>query len=627
MDNLTATCPKCGNDYGSHDGKKCPPPREAPRSDFRTDGAAAQPVGVFTSIAVADIRPSPYNHRKTFTGLEELGDSIATKGLAHPIVVRPAPPPAAGKRGPKLEPTAYELVCGERRWRAAKLKGIGHLPAIVRYLDDVEVLELQLIENVQRADVHPLEEADGYHDLIERHGYTVERIVQKTGKSRSWVYGRIKLCDLVPEAREAFLGDKISTQVALALARMPNRDLMAEAVAGVLGLAGRDLDEAGIDVPGLREHGDYGNSKPEPLTNRQALAYLQRRYTLDLSLAKFPIDDRELLPDVGNCTNCVYRTGNQPDLFADVTSADVCTRPPCFERKTRAWFDASAAAAKARGVKVLPSADGIFDEYRAGDHLDNRSKYVDAKHELTHADGWTDYSKKPPTLAKALGKDLDKVPRVLVQAPSGATVELLDREAAVKMIKAAGKVELGKKASRGAADNGEAAAKKKLELRRAVCEAAVPKIASAAAAAFKADAMGDAVAWWRWLATAIVEQLGSDGTVAVAKALKIEAKRGAGGSAYDAPRRGILAEINGPAASPQALRYVIAVCLIGADQAAGSTWSPKYSDQFTAAAKRWKVDLDAIATDVAAERKSAEAAKKKPAAKAKAKAGGKAARK
>lgn len=619
---LLDTCPKCGNDYGSHDGKKCPAPRDAPRSDFRADGATAQPVGTFTSVAVADIRPSPYNHRKTFTGLEELGDSIATKGLAQPIVVRPSPPPAAGKRAPKLEPTPYELVCGERRWRAAKLKGIGHLPAIVRDLDDVEVLELQLIENIQRADVHPLEEADGYHDLIERHGYTVERIVQKTGKSRSWVYGRIKLCDLVPEAREAFLAGKISTQVALALARMPNRDLMAKAVTGVLGLAGRDLDEAGIDVPGLRDHGDYGDSKPEPLTNRQALAYLQRRYTLDLSLAKFPIDDRELLPDVGNCTNCVYRTGNQPDLFADVTSADVCTRPPCFERKTRAWFDASAAAAKARGIKVLSSSDGIFDEYRAGDHLDNRSKYVDAKHELTFADGWNDYSKKPPTLAKALGKDIDKVPRVLVQAPSGAAVELLDREAAVKMIKAAGKVELGKKPAR--ADNGEAAAKKKLELRRTVVAEAVPRIASAAAAAFKADTMDEATAWWRWLAAGVVGQLSSDDLAAVAKVLKVEPKKGSG-SNYDAPRRGILAEIESEVATPRALRYVVAVCLVGGGASAGSTWSPKYSAEFLAAAKRWKVDVDAIAADVAADRKSAEAAKKKPAAKTKA--GGKAAKK
>lgn len=565
---------------------------------------AVPPAGTFTSVAVADIRPSPYNHRKTFTGLEELGDSIATKGLAQPIVVRPSPPPPPGKRAPKLEPTAYELVCGERRWRAAKLKGIGHLPAIVRDLDDVEVLELQLIENIQRADVHPLEEADGYHDLIERHGYTVERIVQKTGKSRSWVYGRIKLCDLVPEAREAFLAGKISTQVALALARMPNPELMAEAVNGVLGLAGRDLDEAGIDVPGMREPGDYGPGSTEPLTNRQALAYLQRRYTLDLSLAKFPIDDRELLPDIGNCTNCVHRTGNQPDLFGDVTSADVCTRPPCFERKTRAWFDASAAAAKARGVKVLPSADGIFDEYRAGDHLDNRSKYVAPNHELTPSDGWTDYSKKPPTLAKALGKDLDKVPRVLVQAPSGAAVELLDREAAVKMIKAAGKVELGKKVARGSADNGEAAAKKKLELRRSVVAEAVPRIASAAAAAFKADTMDEATAWWRWLAAGVVGQLSSDDLAAVAKVLKVEPKKGSG-SNYDAPRRGILAEIESEVATPRALRYVVAVCLVGGGASAGSTWSPKYSTEFLAAAKRWKVDVDAIAADVAAERKAA----------------------
>lgn len=614
---LTATCDKCGYDLGSHDGTKCPAPKRTP----------APPVGVFTSVAVADIRPSPYNHRKTFTGLEELGDSIATKGLAQPIVVRPSPPPAAGKRAAKLEPTPYELVCGERRWRAAKLKGIGHLPAIVRDLDDVEVLELQLIENIQRADVHPLEEADGYHDLIERHGYTVDRIVAKTGKSRSWVYGRLKLCDLVLEARDAFLAGKISTQVALALARMPNPELMAEAVNGVLGLAGRDLDDAGIDVPAMRTPGEYGGGAPEPLTNRQALAYLQRRYTLDLSLAKFPTDDPKLLPDVGDCAGCVHRTGNQPDLFGDVTSADVCTRPPCFERKTRAWFDSAAVAAKARGVKVLPAAEGIFDEYRAGDVIAHASKYVDPKHELTTADGWTDWNKKAPTLAKALGKDIDKVPRVLVQAPSGAAVELLDREAAVKMIKAAGKVEIGKKAPRaGAAGSPEAEARRKLELRRAVVERVMPRIASAAASAFKADVhLEDSVAWWRWLAVAIVNQLNSDDIAAVAKTLKIDPKKG-GASNYDAPRRGILDEVNSVISTPQGLRYVIAACLVGGGAAAGSTWSPKYSTEFVDAAKRWKVDVDKAAAEVTAERKAAEtpkAAKKKPAPKA----GGKAARK
>ena len=88
------------------------------------------------------------------------------------------------------------------------------------------------------------------------YGYTVERIVHRTGKSRSWVYSRLKLCDLVAEAREAFLAGKISTQVALALARMPVPELMGEAVKGVLGLADREYDDVAISLPRIGELGD-----------------------------------------------------------------------------------------------------------------------------------------------------------------------------------------------------------------------------------------------------------------------------------------------------------------------------------------------------------------------------------
>ena len=150
--------------------------------------------------------------------------------------------------------------------------------------------------------------------------------------------------------------------------------------------------------------------------------------------------------------------------------------------------------------------------------------------------------------------------------------------------------------------------------------AAVPKIASAVAAGFKVDTVTTSVAWWRWVATGVVDLLSADGAGAAAKALKLEAKRSAAGG-YDAPRLAILAEIASDAATPQGLRYVIAVCLAGVADAAGSTYSPKHGDRFTKAAATWKVDLAAIAAEVAASTKKATAdkaagKKSKPAKKA-----------
>lgn len=616
---LLDTCPKCGSDYGSHDGTKCPAPK---RISPPLDTAGA----VFTTLAIKDIRPSPYNHRKRFVGLEELGDSIVAKGLVQPITVRRSPPPA--KKGPKLADTPYELICGERRWRAADLRGVTHLPAIVRELSDVEVLEVQLVENIQRADVHPLEEALGFHDLMEKHGYTVEKIVEKTGKTRSWVYARLKLCNLVDEVREAFLADQITTQVALALARLPVVEHQAEALRGVLGLSGRDLDEVGVHPPQLSKPGDPYNSKPHALTNKQALAYLERRYMLDLKLAKFPLDDGSLVADVGDCLKCGYRTGNQPDLFSDVASADTCTRPPCFEAKTKAWWARAAADAKTRGLKVLPAkeAETLFSEYGGDKVISSASKYSEPDARLS----WNNWNGngEPPTWEKLLGKDLvAKVPRVLAQAPSGAPVELLDVDAALRLAKEAGKLKKPAREESRSSDNGEAARRRALEKRKAVVAIGIPRIASAVNAAFKADSVKESADWWRWLALGVIEQAGADDCHYAAAALKLEVKRTS--ASYDAPRRALMAEVKSAAATASTLRFVIAAVLIS-PSAAGTGWSPGYGKAFTAAAAQFKVDVARIGADVDADRKATEAARKKPAKVAKskpAKAGGKAARK
>ncbi len=145
-------------------------------------------------IELARIDDSPSNPRKTFRDLQEPADDIRRRGVLQPVLVRPA-----GER--------YELVFGTRRVRAARLAGVGAIPATVRSMTDAEVLEPHLIEHAQRADIHPLEEADGSRALHEPHGLAIEAIAARTGKSTAHLYARLTLCALGPAGRTAVLDD------------------------------------------------------------------------------------------------------------------------------------------------------------------------------------------------------------------------------------------------------------------------------------------------------------------------------------------------------------------------------------------------------------------------------------
>jgi ParB family chromosome partitioning protein len=149
------------------------------------------------TVGIDQLRRSPLNPRRDFGDeeLAELADSIRTKGLLQPIIVRPD----AGSGG-------YEIVAGERRWRAAQRAGIHQVAVIVRELSDQEVLEVALIENVQRTDLNAIEEATGYNDLTERFGYTQEQLADVIGKSRSHIANTLRLLKL-PAAVRALLAD------------------------------------------------------------------------------------------------------------------------------------------------------------------------------------------------------------------------------------------------------------------------------------------------------------------------------------------------------------------------------------------------------------------------------------
>jgi ParB family chromosome partitioning protein len=155
--------------------------------------ATLPPEGEQRLVPISDVKPGRLNPRKDFRDeeLAELAESIRSKGLVQPIIVRPV---AGG----------YEIVAGERRWRAAQKAGLHTVPVIARDLNDKEVLELAIIENVQRADLNAIEEATGYRELIERFSYSQEALSEIIGKSRSHVANTLRLLKL-PQSVQAMV--------------------------------------------------------------------------------------------------------------------------------------------------------------------------------------------------------------------------------------------------------------------------------------------------------------------------------------------------------------------------------------------------------------------------------------
>lgn len=174
------------------------------------------------SLPVAQLRGGRFNPRKEFAEpeLSELAESIRTKGLVQPIVVRPHPEDAQ----------AFEIVAGERRWRAAQKAGVHTVPVIVRDLSDREVLELAIIENVQRADLNAIEEAGGYKELIERFDYSQEQVSEIIGKSRSHVANTLRLLKL-PDSIQAYVLDgRLTAGHARALVGRADAEALAQRI-------------------------------------------------------------------------------------------------------------------------------------------------------------------------------------------------------------------------------------------------------------------------------------------------------------------------------------------------------------------------------------------------------------
>lgn len=169
-------------------------------------------------VPVERVSPNPFNPRKHFDeeSLQELALSIGERGVLLPLLVRPS-----------LGDT-YQIVAGERRWRASQMAGLCDVPVIVRHFSDLEVLEVALVENIQRFDLNPLEEAKGYQELMEKFGYTQQKLASSVGKSRSHVANMLRLLALPEKVQEHIEKGRLTVGHARALIATSDPEGLAE---------------------------------------------------------------------------------------------------------------------------------------------------------------------------------------------------------------------------------------------------------------------------------------------------------------------------------------------------------------------------------------------------------------
>ena len=199
-------------------------------------------IGQETKIPIANLKPSPSQPRRLFNknSINELADSIKAKGLVQPLVVRPSP----------SDSNSYEIIAGERRWRAAQIAQLHEVPVVIRNFNDTEALEIAIIENVQRSDLSPIEEAAGYKRLIENHGHTQEDLSEIVGKSRSHIANIIRLLSLPQSIQDMITEGKISSGHARAIMNSAFPEQLAERIINE-NLSVRDAENLAKDKKGI----------------------------------------------------------------------------------------------------------------------------------------------------------------------------------------------------------------------------------------------------------------------------------------------------------------------------------------------------------------------------------------
>lgn len=227
----------------------------------RTEGPAQEGKKVYFECPIEDIITNPNQPRKLFAkeAIDELAASIEEKGILQPLIVRPL---GGGK---------YELIAGERRYRAARQTGLHAVPVIVKETDESETLEIALIENIQRQDLNPIEESLAYKELLSRYQYTQDDLAKKLGKDRSSIANSLRLLKLPDRIRDYLIGNQISMGHARALLALENKELQMQVATDIISnnLSVREVEVLTKklkehDVDTIREKNETGTEKELP---------------------------------------------------------------------------------------------------------------------------------------------------------------------------------------------------------------------------------------------------------------------------------------------------------------------------------------------------------------------------
>lgn len=372
----TEKCTLCHHELGAHNGTVCPPIPPS-QKDVKVDEATApkslkqeldDAMGVTAAkkleaeaakhfnaetpeamnevvyISFDELKPSPFQPREGLGDLTELIASIKKHSrVLQPILVRQVGD--AGVDG------AYETISGHRRAAAAKKAGLESVPALVlENVSDVQVLELNLTEQINRKDLTPLEEADACRKLQELAGYTVDQVAAKLGQSPTWVRRRLQLTKLAPEARKALAAGKIPYAAAVELALLPAHKMQAELLADLL-----RFEDHRVSADSL-------------------IRAVERRFR-PLKSAPWNLTDAELLPEAGACSACPKNSACGPKGLFDNLDAKqaTCTDVKCFEEKTALDWEKKTEKARAEGAEILedvhyfnPGGDLTYSAEQAG---------------------------------------------------------------------------------------------------------------------------------------------------------------------------------------------------------------------------------------------------------------------
>jgi ParB family chromosome partitioning protein len=309
----------------------------------------------YRNVPLTSLEESKTNPRRVFdeTALKELAESIRSQGVLSPLLVRP------------IAEHRFEIVAGARRYRAALLAEAETVPVRIVPLTDAQALEAQLVENLQRRDVHPLEEAQGFRALLmlDEPKYSIEQIAAKTGKSPSYCLQRVKLTELAAAVTETFAKDEIGIGHALLLAKLQP----AEQEQALAACFRSDWN------------GNQSKARRILLPVRHLKEWIEQNILLILKDAPFSKSDATLNPAAGSCVDCPKRTGANALLFADIaanSSIDACTDPACYQSKVDGFVKQSIAA-KPKLVQIS-SAYGTATEASAALP---RNKYVEIRTE------------------------------------------------------------------------------------------------------------------------------------------------------------------------------------------------------------------------------------------------------